>query len=145
MSSYQYVNGCYVVNTPITEPYRRFHGCNAQHANFTVYDDSRQLLPRYDVYQFISYATKVCQVLHDLKHDRWRIVVDCRVFNYSPTTTRQVGRWIRETFGGVFDVTDIRHALTRSKPVTPNMGTYDITGSITCDVVSNAKLESVWR
>lgn len=145
MSSYKYVNGVYVMETHIIEPYRRFHGCNAQHARFTLCNDDRGLLPTVEVYQFISYATRIMQVLHNLKHDTWHIQMVCNPFDYSRTTTRQVRRYIRETFAGVFDVTDIDRGLKECELVTPTISTYAITGSVQCDFMTRKTLDRMWR
>lgn len=121
MGSYSYVNGVFVVTTDIRYGFKRFHKCNAQESHFVVNDDDN--IPRFEIWQFISYATPVIQVVKDMKYDSWIVSCNDNPFGYSPSTSRQIIRWIRER-AFPFSGYDLKEAFALAHNVTPDIATY---------------------
>lgn len=68
----------------------QFHKCNARVIAFT---DRREGVR---IVQFTSYQTAVCRLYYDVESNELFQVDFGRYAKYSPTTTRQVSRFIRE-------------------------------------------------
>lgn len=139
--SYKYVNGCYEVTTEIRDGFKRFHSMNAQESHFTVNDDDGT---RFEVWQFVSYATDIMQVVHDLEYNTWVVSCNGNPFSYSPSTSRQVSRWIRENRFFPFTVNDIRVAYNECLPMTPDVASFSF-DFVSFDFCSSSVLHRVWR
>lgn len=139
--SYKYVNGCYEVTTDIRDGFKRFHSMNAQESIFVVDDENGA---RFEIWQFVSYATDIMQVVHDLDYDTWVVSCNGNPFSYSPSTSRQVSRWIRENRFFPFTISDVRVAYDRCLPVTPNIATYSV-DNVCFDFWDSNALCDVWR
>lgn len=139
--SYKYVNGCYEVTTEIRDGFKRFHSMHAQESLFIVDDENGA---RFEVWQFVSYSTDIMQVVHDLDYDTWVVSCNGNPFSYSPSTSRQVSRWIRENRFFPFTSSDVRVAYDRCLPVTPNIATYSV-DNVCFDFWSSNALCDVWR
>lgn len=90
----------------------RFHNCNAR--VFIVEDSNR-----YKVIQFVSYQTAVCRVWFDAKTNKLERVCFGRFSKFSPTTTRQVSRFLREY---IEDETELQFAVASFKAFNPDKG-----------------------
>lgn len=140
--SYKYVNGCYEVTIEIRHGFKRFHSMNAQESFFRIKDESGD---RFVVWQFVSYATDMIQVVHDLEYDEWIVSCNGNPFSYSPSTSRQVSRWIRESsFRYIFTPQDIRNAYDNCLPVTQDIASYSI-DNVCFDFHSPYTFHNVWR
>lgn len=143
MSSYTYDNGVYMVTTPIYYGFNRFHNCNAQHRHLRIMNLDRTVT--HEVWQFISYDTKICQIEYDHKYDTWHVFLNANVYNYSRTTSKQFNRWIRENNLFV-TVPDIQNALDKCFSVTPDVSVYYTDSIITVSVYDNYRaFQRVWR
>ncbi len=139
--SYKYVNGCFEVTTDIRNGFKRFHSMNAQHAMFTIDDDK---IPRWIVYQFVSYATNVIQVVKDMKYETFVVSCNGNPFGYSRSTSRQITRWINERWFFPFTSDDIRFAYNECIPITPDISTFNY-DNVTIDFHSSTTFHNVWR
>lgn len=139
--SYKYVNGCYEVTTDIRDGFKRFHSMKAQESMFVINDDNDA---RFEVWQFVSYATDIMQVVHDLDYDTWVVSCNGNPFSYSPSTSRQVSRWIRENRFFPFTPNDVRVAYDKCLPITPDISTYSI-DNVCFDFHSRYTFHNVWR
>ena len=144
--SYTYINGCYAVTTGIRNGFTRFHKCNAQDARFGItYDGSHFTPVRFEVWQFVSYNTEIMQVVYDTKYDSWTVAINERIYDYSPTTSRQINRWIREhSYEFPFTPYDIDMALQECHGITPDVATVT-NDNVTYDIRSYDSLMNVWR
>lgn len=106
MSGYEYVNGDFVVHTDIREGYKRFRQCNAQYKRRAV-GDVEQIV-------FISYATMIMVVYHYPKTHSWNVKINDKAFNYSPTTTRQISKFLN-TEKLPFGCADLQKAIQSTK------------------------------
>lgn len=140
--SYKYVNGCYEVTIEIRKGFKRFHSMNAQETSFVVNDDNG--IPRFAVWQFVSYDTDIMQVVHDNEYDTWIVSFNGNPFSYSPSTSRQVSRWIRENRFFPFTPNDVRVAYDKCLPVTPDISTYSV-DNVCFDFHSRYTFHNVWR
>lgn len=141
MASYSYTNGCFEVTTQIRNGFKRFHNCRAQHAKFVLNDDDN--IPRFIVYQFISYATPVIQIVRDMKYDSYIVSCNENPFGYSRTTSRQISKWLHEIVTPIDSYT-IRHAYDVARPVTPNVSTYKY-DNVIIDFRFNGTFDRIWR
>ena len=146
--SYTYVNGCYEITTEIRAGFKRFHRCNAQESLFTIPEDSSNYaVSRWYVWQFISYATPIVQVIRDTKYDTWSVTFNCNPYGYSQTTSRQVNRWIyehRNVFP--FDVEDVRIAIDNQHVVTPDVSVFNCSDiNIEFEFRNRNTFDRVWR
>lgn len=140
--SYSYVNGNYRrVTTEIRYGFKRFNSMNAQESHFTVNDDDGT---RFEVWQFVSYATDIMQVVHDLEYNTWVVSCNGNPFSYSPNTGRQVSRWIRENSFMPFTPSDVRKAYGNCLPITPDIATYSV-DNVCFDFHSPRSFHNVWR
>ena len=139
--SYKYVNGCYEVTTEIRDGFKRFHSMNAQESLFVVDDENGA---RFEIWQFVSYATNIMQVVHDLDYDTWVVSCNGNPFSYSPSTSRQVSRWIRENSTFPFTVDDVRVASNECLPITPEISTFSF-DFVCIDFHSPYTFHNVWR
>ena len=114
---------------------------NAQESIFVVDDENGA---RFEIWQFVSYATDIMQVVHDLDYDTWVVSCNGNPFSYSPSTSRQVSRWIRENRFFPFTISDVRVAYDRCLPVTPNIATYSV-DNVCFDFWDSNALCDVWR
>ena len=95
MASYHYYSSVYGCTVQVRDGWHRFHSMNAQ------YQYGKFPHPNYDGeyqerFDFISYATPICHVLYESRHDSWTIDVNRAYFDCSPSTSRQFNRWLRE-------------------------------------------------
>lgn len=141
MASYSYPNGCFEITTHIKDGFKRFHNCRAQYSKFVLNDDDN--IPRFIVYQFISYATPVIQIVRDMKYDKYIVSCNENPFGYSPTTSRQISRWLHEIVTPIDSYT-IRHAYDVARPITPDIATYHY-DNVTIDFHSSFTFHNVWR
>ena len=140
---YTYVNGDYVVHTPIYYGFKRFHKCKAQHRHLRIMNLDQTVT--HDVWQFISYNTKICQIEYNHEYDSWRVFINSSVYDYSRTTTKQFNRWVRENFK-LITVGCIRHALENCFSVTPDVSVYYTDNIITVSVYDSYRaFKRVWR
>lgn len=143
MTSYTYDNGVYMVTTPIYYGFKRFHKCNAQHRHLRIMNLDQTVT--HEVWQFISYDTKICQIEYDHKYDTWHVFLNANVYGYSRTTSNQFKRWINEC-NTLITITDIQEALKNCFSVTPGVSVYYIYSIITVSVYDSYKaFERVWR
>lgn len=145
MSSYTYVNGVFVVTTDIRNGFKRFHKCNAQETSFVVNDDDN--IPRFEIWQFISYATPVIQVVKDMKHNTWIVSCNDNPFGYSRTTSRQISKWISE-HAFPFSAYDLKESQQLAHQITPDISSYwydCVDLKITYDFHSMYTFHNVWR
>ena len=139
--SYKYVNGVFEVTTEIRNGFKRFHSMNAQETSFVVNDDD---VPRFAVWQFVSYATDIMQVVHDNEYDTWVVSCNGSPFSYSPSTSRQVSRWIRENRFFPFTPSDVRVAYNECLPITPDIASFSF-DNVCFDFCSSSAFRRVWR
>lgn len=146
MAKYEYCNGVNNVNTYVRDNFKRFHTMSAQYRiafqeEFGgTYNNSSY--HRFKLYQFVSYATDIMQAMYDAKNDSWIVSFNDNPFGYSPSTSRQLSRFVREYLP--FTLNDIRIAYDNCNGVTPNIATYHI-GNITFDFHSSHTFHNVWR
>ena len=139
--AYTYDNGIYIRHVEILPGWRRFKSCNAQERKVIIDDEG---IPRFIVWQLISYETPIIQVVKDLKWYAWDIVCNDNPFGYSPSTTRQVGKWI-SSHAFPFTPNDLRIAYDNCVCVTPNLSTYDVRSFLHFEFRSNHSFKRVWR
>lgn len=133
---YSYVNGCMLVHQDILPGYKRFNRCNAQWARFKI--------EYLDIIQFISYSTKILQIVNNTKYDTWELsIVDC-CFDYSQTTNRQISKFLASV-AQPFTTYDIRQAVKYCHSVTPDIGVYDVSDKQLIKLCSKQSLNIVWR
>lgn len=140
MASYTYVNGVMQVTTEIRPNFKRYRSMNAQHSKFVI-DDAYG--PRYIVWQFISYATPIIQVVRDMDYDTYVVSCNGNPFGYSRSTSRQVTKWINDHYWPI-DSATLRHAYDVCQPVTPDIATYHY-DNMTIDFHSSATFHNIWR
>jgi hypothetical protein len=136
MSGYKYVNGVYEVYTPIHDGFKRFHSMNAQYRVQEI-DGTK-------VWQFISYATPILQVVR-YDNVRWLVSFLGNPFDYSPSTSRQVSRFIRENVFP-FTASDVRDLLDScSLSGTPDCSSSFMSETVCIEFRSKASMIRVWR
>lgn len=140
--SYSYVVGVYVVTTYVRYGFKRFHTMNAQYRVFSTDYDSELNRDRFTFYQFVSYATDIMQAMYDAKYDSWIVSFNDNPFGYSPSTSRQVSRFIREYLP--FTPNDVRIAYKHCSGITPDIATYH-DDNVTYDFHSSVTYHNVWR
>lgn len=120
MTSYSYCNGVYNVTTYVRDGFQRFHTMNAQCSAFNIAE-------RYTCWQFISYATEICQIMYDHKYNVWHACFSSNPFGYSSSTSRQVSRWLRELSDAVkcpITPAMVRKAYLNARAITPTHSDY---------------------
>ena len=114
---YRYVNGCYEVETPIYDGFKRFHSMNAQTSHFEIPHENG-MGNRFTVWQLISYNTRICQITYDHKHNTISVYLNGNPYGYSRSTSRQFNRWIDEL---PIHIGCIRNIIDDMRPVTPEV------------------------
>ena len=120
MLSYIYCNGVYQVTTYVRDGFKRFHTMNAQHSVFDIDE-------RFRCWQFVSYATEICQITYDYKYHIWHACFNGNPFAYSSSTSRQVSRWLRELNDSVncpITPNIVRMAIDNARALTPEHSDY---------------------
>ena len=147
MSGYDYVNGCYAIHTEIMEGFKRFHKCNAQERHFFTYSDYYELIPECEVWQFVSYATPIVQIIHFVKSDDWLLTFNGNPYGYSPTTSRQFNRWLREheRWFGISAPKCISDGYEKAKRVTSEIKRYRWSDNVELEYVSQNIMTHNWR
>ena len=139
--AYTYDDGVYVRRVEIMPGWHRFKSCNAQECK-RVFDEDG--IPRFIVWQLISYETPIIKVVKDLKWYEWNVVCNGNPFGYSPSTTRQVSRWI-SSHAFPFTPNDLRDAYDNCVSVTPDLSTYGVRSFLHFEFRSNHSFKRVWR
>ena len=142
MASYTYDNGIYMVTTPIYDGFHRFHGCNAQEKKLVINDEKGA---RFIVWQFISYNTRIAQVMRDLEHNCYIVYLHGNPYDYSRTTNKQFNRWLREKyFSHLITPMIVNRAYDECNAITPNVSVY-MYGNIRIEFRSTDEFDRVWR
>lgn len=105
----------------IREGFDRFHSMNAQTSTFGLDDNGST---RFLVMQFVSYDTNIMQVIYDYKYNTVTVYCNDNPFNWSCSTSRQLSRWLYESYMIPFDAGILRKAYNNCHNITPNVAVY---------------------
>ena len=143
--AYTYNNGICNRRVEILPGWRRFKSCNAQECKRVFEVDN---MPRFIVWQLISYETPLIQVSKDLIWYTWDIVCNGNPFGYSTSTTRQVEKWIR-CHAFPFTAHELKNAFIECKSITPNVSTFRVTSDdgvpLSFEFRSSYAFNRIWR
>lgn len=140
---YSYNNRSSVRNyhKKIREGFERFHSMNAQARTFGIDENGSR---RWLVMQFVSYDTNICQIVYDYKYDSVQVYCNDDPFNWSCTTSRQLSRWLYESYMINFDSSTLRMAYRNAHSVTPDVSLYRYYNT-TFEFRSSDTFNTIWR
>lgn len=125
----------------IREGFERFHSMNAQTSTFVLDDNGST---RFLVMQFVSYDTNIMQVIYDYKYDTVTVYCNDNPFGWSCSTSRQLSRWLYESYMIPFDSGLLRMAYEKAHSVTPDLSRYEC-HNMTFEFRSSDTFGRVWR